>query len=300
MSYTVLCDATDRAAWLKYRREGVTGTDAARILGLSPWGGQLDVVADKVGLEEDDVAPSESAEWGRILQPAIIEEYGNRTGRGVREWEELLQCKDRPWQLMTPDAEQCEVIGSSKGLLEIKVTGLRDRWNDGVPPDVFAQVQHGLAVTGYDWATVAVLFSGRGMELDWIEVERDATFIAAMNEREGQFWDRLQRGEYPEDNGDVSARKALARLWPQDTGEEVVLPGALVSVDEILVEHKEHRKKLDERIGQLEDKIRVALQDATQGVLPNGVTYRNKLVKRKAYEVKASEFRQLRRLEAKG
>ena len=38
-----------RTEWLLERKKGIGGSDAAKILGLSPWGTALDVWADKVG-----------------------------------------------------------------------------------------------------------------------------------------------------------------------------------------------------------------------------------------------------------
>jgi len=59
------------------RRSGIGGSDAASILGISQYGTPLGVWMSKMGLTEPG-ADSEPAEWGRILEPKVLEQYAIR------------------------------------------------------------------------------------------------------------------------------------------------------------------------------------------------------------------------------
>ena len=59
----VLVDTTNlsRDEWLAYRRYGIGGSDAAAILGISPWRTARDLYYDKLGIAE--VSENEDAEY---------------------------------------------------------------------------------------------------------------------------------------------------------------------------------------------------------------------------------------------
>ena len=47
-----------RESWLKERRSGIGGSDAAAILGVSPWRTALDVYSDKRGISPLNTEPT--------------------------------------------------------------------------------------------------------------------------------------------------------------------------------------------------------------------------------------------------
>ena len=70
----VLVDTTDlpRDEWLAYRRKGIGGSDAAAVLGISPFMTARDLYYDKLGIsaqadEENWVAK----EIGHLLEPLV-------------------------------------------------------------------------------------------------------------------------------------------------------------------------------------------------------------------------------------
>ncbi|MDP3766551.1 MAG: YqaJ viral recombinase family protein, partial [Dehalococcoidia bacterium] len=74
----------DDAAWLAARRAGIGGTDAAAILGLSPFRTPLDVYLDKTGAAQDERTETQPMRWGKALEPVIAEAVEERIGRHVR------------------------------------------------------------------------------------------------------------------------------------------------------------------------------------------------------------------------
>ena len=59
MSAAINTAAMTREDWLQERRRGIGGSEAAAILGLSPWATPLDVYLDKIG-EGEEVEETEA------------------------------------------------------------------------------------------------------------------------------------------------------------------------------------------------------------------------------------------------
>ena len=84
----------DRSPWLQRRLQGITGTDAAALLGLHPFRTAIEVWAEKVGLlRPRDIGDVERVKWGSILEAPIIREVVAATRRQrarAREWPEIV------------------------------------------------------------------------------------------------------------------------------------------------------------------------------------------------------------------
>ena len=68
--------APETEEWFAARREGITGTDLPKILGLSKYGNALAVWQDKRGEWTDDAG--EAARWGQLLEEPVAEEWAER------------------------------------------------------------------------------------------------------------------------------------------------------------------------------------------------------------------------------
>ena len=209
---------TGRAAWLAERRQGIGGSDAAGILGCSPWATPLTVWLDKTGRAE----PKEETLPMRIgmeLEDFVARLYCGETGRRVRRFTRMVHdgCFlgnfDR---LVIPEGEK---VASHMGevrtdtLLECK-TGSRP-WDGEVPIHYQTQVQHYMGlVPALRRAHVAYLdLVSRRFEVH--EVERDDVAIAAMQERLREWWDRyVARDEMPPPATEEDCRLAWARSNP--------------------------------------------------------------------------------------
>lgn len=163
-----------KAEWLRLRRNGIGGSDAAAIMGLSPWRTAMDVWLEKTGeFTEDESQDNEKMYWGTALEDVVAREFMTRTGLKVRRRNAILQHRKHHFMIANVDRL---VIGHKAGL-ECKTTGQysADDWTMGVPDYYIPQVQHYMAVTGYDTWYVAVLIGGQ--EYKHYEVPRDDGFI---------------------------------------------------------------------------------------------------------------------------
>lgn len=189
------------------RRSGIGGSDAAAILGVSPWASALSVWSDKRGLSAS-TEPSERMLWGTRLEDAVRAGYAEDTGRKVQRVG-FRRHKDIPWLIGHPDGD------AGDRLLEIKVTG--QTW-DEVPAHYYAQVQHYMMLVGKPLCDLAALVNGRELRIDTIEA--DPEFQGAMVEELASFWEQVRSGIPPLPDGSESARQALRKVYP-DTLEDV-------------------------------------------------------------------------------
>lgn len=297
--FEVLCPSSAREPWLAARKLGIGSSDAPGILGLSPFASPLSVYVDKLGLSEDR-EQSEAMKWGSILEPLIVQEFSAETGRKAERTGELLRSREHPFQLATLDAVQHEPANSrGPGVLEVKATGWRaGDWTEGVPEHVFAQVQHQLCVTGWDWASVAVLIGG--CKLLWADVTRDEHFIdEVLLPAETEFWRRVEAREPVDADASEATTRALKALFPRDSGAVIALPGELIDADAERARLQAQGKEIEEKLAGISNRIKLAIGEASVGILANGITYSYRAQQRAGYTVGPTEFRVLRRKESK-
>ncbi len=267
-AFDVIGHSDDRAEWLELRRQGIGGSDAAGVLGVSPWSSPVSVFADKVIGEED--RDSEPMYWGRTLEPVILQHYAQETEREVQGDGRLLRSREFPCMQVTLDGLQVGPDGET-GFLEVKNT--RFHLKDGVPEHYWIQMQHQFAVTGWRWGSFAVLVAGS--EFYWCDVPRDDDFIdGTLIPAELDFWDRVKAGgpTPPADASDATL-EALKRIYPKDDGETVALDGDLLLADAARQGFADIIKSTKEQLQGIDNRFKAAIGDATAGVLPNGRTY---------------------------
>lgn len=216
----------DRADWLKTRMQGVGGSDAAVAAGVSPWKSARELWLEKRGLINTDLSeegPESPIYWGHALEDDVAVAFAQTSNRRLTESPGLLQNRQRPWQLASPDRfvwDGPDLLG----ILECKTTGLHmaNEWAEGeLPLPALMQTQHYLAVTGLEKGWIAGLIAGQRFVVK--EVFRDEALIRKLTEAEERFWACVTDGIPPAPDGSASAREALRRQYPQATVEEGVL-----------------------------------------------------------------------------
>jgi putative phage-type endonuclease len=247
----------DRQEWLAQRRTGIGGSDVAAILGLSRWKSPLDVYLDKTG-QAASTAETEPMRWGTLLEPVILAEFSRRTGVTVEKPRDIIRDPGFPWMLASLDGWAPEL----EAVVEVKTARTSDGWGDDgsgeIPAYYQTQVAHYMAVTGATIAFVPVLIGAS--EFRVYQVERDEVLIRDMVEAERVFWhDHVLAGVPPEP---VNAADA-ARLWSRDSGETIEVAGEVADDVEELRHLKAQAKEIEERIGSIEDRLKVAFRDAS-------------------------------------
>jgi putative phage-type endonuclease len=245
-----------REEWLQARQAGIGGSDVAPILGLSRWKTPLDVFLDKTG-QSGPQPESEPMLWGTLLEPVILGEFSRRHGVEVQKPIGILFDMEKPWMLASLDGFAPEL----EAIVEVKTARTADGWGDDgtdeIPAYYQTQVAHYMAVTGARLAFVPVLIGAADFRT--YRVERDDRFINDLVEAERAFWhDHVLAGIPPEP---INAADA-ARLWQRDNGGVIEVSGEIVDDVEELRALKAQAKDLEERIGSIEDRVKIAFRDA--------------------------------------
>ena len=295
-----------RQEWLVERTKGIGGSDASVILGFNPWKSPFQLYIEKTGGQVEEIN-NEAIYWGNVLEDVVAKEFSRITGKKVRKRNVMFRHPEHDFMIANIDRD---VVGE-KALLECKTTNAfnADAWEgDHIPPAYICQLQHYMAVLGYEKAYIAVLIGGQ--KFVWKELERDDEFIELMIRAEKNFWEEhVMKNIPPEIDGTNSASELLKKMYPQDNGETIMLESdeaemLIEAIESIKSEIKDKNTLLKE----YENKLKLMIGDAAVGVTPryevNLKTYeRNSIDTRKLKKdlpdiaekyTKTSTYRQLR------
>jgi len=234
-------------AWRKRRHLGVGSADAPVIAGVAPWGDIRTLFAEKVGWAAP-VIETRPMSWGRHLEPAIAAAYADETGRKLRRVNRLLQHRALPWMLASLD----RVVVGEQRIVEIKTARFaNENWgaagSDEMPDHVRIQVEHQMAVTGYEIADVVVLFAGSDLRIYTIATDIDVR--ADLLSLELAFWNAVQAKSLPADLMDLGPRPVPLREGEVAASETVAglvaqLRAARTNFDQVEAVKKELEAEL--------------------------------------------------------
>lgn len=253
-----------REQWLKERRKGIGGSDAAAIAGLSRYRSPIQVYMDKLGLIEPP-EENEAMYWGRKLEDIVAEEFSIRTGLKVRRRNAILQHPEYPFMLANVDRL---IVGKNEGL-ECKTTSAyrADEWKDDeIPWEYAIQCYHYMAVTGYKAWWIAALIGGN--QFIYKRIERDESIINNLIKIESDFWhNHILKQIPPDPDGSDASTEILKQLYPESNGETIELPPDVESLIEQYEQAKEEEKAAAERKREAENKIKAIMGEYEQAYL---------------------------------
>ncbi|MFE6167039.1 YqaJ viral recombinase family protein [Viridibacillus arvi] len=252
-----------RGEWLDVRRSGIGGSDAAVILGFNKWKSPFQLYLEKTGdyKEESD---NEFIYWGNVLEDVVAKEFQERTGKKVRKKNQMLRHKEH--QFMTANLDR--VVVGEKAFLECKTTSAYkiDDWEgDEIPAAYLCQVQHYMAVTGFEKAYIAVLIGGN--KFVWKEIERDEELIQIMIEREKYFWENHVLVKVPpEIDGSDAAVQFLSQRYKDDDGTTITLGDDSEKLIEAIESLKDEIGTLEEQKKKYENEVKLKLEHSAEAI----------------------------------
>ncbi len=301
MSYTRLVSTADmpREEWLAWRRRGIGGSDAAALLGLSPFSSPFSVWADKIGLKPD-TPDSEALRVGRDLEEYVARRFTERASLPVQRMNALLGSVEQPYMCANIDRR---VRGRDAGL-ECKTTSAYNYRSfvspDGsvsVPAHYYVQCVHYMAVTGWrDWY-LAVLIMGSDFRVyrftreenpeadervDGVVSVSDAE-IETLIGREREFWALVEAKTPPEVDGTKATTDTINGLYQMADGS-VTEPVDLSGMEDVfsrLDDVKAQIKELETQRAELENRIKLRMADKPVGICGGKVaSWQNQVTRR--------------------
>lgn len=219
----VLSAETDREAWLAARRKGISASEIAAVLGISPWESPFSLYWRKVNGWGFDASPA--MEWGNRLEDAIAAKWSDANSEFEVTAGGLEESTFQPWMLATPDRILYQGSLMPHAVLELKTAHSADGWGEpgtaDIPVYYRAQVLWQMAVVEVRVGFVAVLIGGS----DYREytVLRDEKDIAVMVEHGRRFMARIAAGDPPPLEDHHATLATVKRLHPDldDTEAEI-------------------------------------------------------------------------------
>jgi putative phage-type endonuclease len=247
--------------WFALRHDGITATEAAVIAGLSPYKTPYQLYAEKLGLyTPDPVGPA--AVRGILLESTVAEFYEMETGRELRRSNGIVRLKEIPWAMASLD----RTIVGEEGLVEIK-TSTSPRWSlYPVPPEVEAQVQWQMFITGAPWVDVAALLGGLVFRIE--RVEADIEFQTSLYRKAVEFRSLIATQTPPALQGEDSDALAAVIPW-SGTDEFAQANDGIDRLASLYAERQYESKLLDQELQNLAISIKEAIGEKA-GVYGNG------------------------------
>jgi len=251
------------------RRTGLGATDTPKILGLSRYGTALTVYDSKVNAVPEH-QPSLPAWLGLQLQGTVAQLYRTATGNVVRADNKHHVHRQHPWLVCHLDFR---VRGKPHTLMECKTRAYMKGWGDDgstdIPPDVWAQVQHEMLVTGAVECHVAVLFGHHTFRV--YPIHRDEDFHTALVPRLEEFWFQHVLARVPPNpSSHPSDRALLGRLHPSDDGDLLSATPEQGQLVHSLQTAMKAAALAQEDVEEVKNRIKAALGDHAGWITPYG------------------------------
>jgi hypothetical protein len=300
---------TDREQWLSMRSQDVTASIAGALLGVHPYSTAYGLYLLKKGMIHEDPEETAPMRRGRLLEPVAVQMLReDRPDWTIHEHPVGFYYRDPEARVgATPDVIATNEHGQ-RGIVQIKSVEpsiFRRDWKteDGViEPPLWIVIQGIIEahLTGVEWAAVAPMVIGFGVELPVIPIPIHAGIYDRIKAEVATFWDRIEQSQ-PYDPDYARDGSLIARLYPGDNGVEVDLSGdneAPMYVDQL--EAARAAKKAaegDEKTAKAA--LASKIGDAAIARLSDGRRVSHKTQRRAGYFVNETEFRVLRILKGR-
>ena len=219
----------------------IGGSDAAAILGVSPWQTRYQLWAQKTGLISKPIDPAKEKIFarGKRLEPVILQMFEDETGLKVEHRNRRFYDSEYSFLAAEIDGE----TGNENIDAKTAQPFARHLWgepgSDEIPIYYAAQFMHGLMVMGRDVCHVAAMIGLDDFRI--FKIQRDDELIALIREKELEFWELVQSRTPPP----IETREDALSVWPRSTAKTR-------SVNEIVAGHFAELKAIKAQIKELE------------------------------------------------
>lgn len=292
-----------RDQWLKLRRQDITASVAAALLGIHPYTTAFQLWALKTGRVSEDTEETPPMRRGRLLEPVAVQI--------LREEHPDWQFSDYPVGLYfrdpatrlgaTPDllAHDPERKSTVIQIKNVEPGVFRRDWkrDDGtIEPPLWIAIQALVEthLTGFERAAVAPMVVGHGVDLPLIPIPLHEGIIERIKREVELFWQLLRDGRSPDPEFGRDAA-LIGKLYSPD-GNTVDLSAdnetpALIARKEQLAAQK---SAIDDEQAEIKGRLLTKLGGASAGKLIDGRFLTAKRINRKEFTTPATSYVDLR------
>lgn len=242
------------------RRQGIGGSDAAAVAGVSRYKTPVDLYLQKIGLAEDNSEESEAAYWGNVLEPVIANKYATRENKTLYVRQAMLRADKYPWMIANVD----RIILAENGILECKTCSQykREEWGeeytDQMPDEYLLQCAHYAVVLDAAYVDLAVLIGGQTFRV--YRYERNKQLEKNLIELEHDFWHNRVLKQIPPT---LSSYEDAIKLWKKNDESSKTIAPELKDHIKSYIFYKQKIKEYQEQQDLDKAKICEYLQDSS-------------------------------------
>ena len=217
--------------WLKYRTQGIGGSDVSILAGINPFKSVHQLWLEKTGQGELEEGDTEYTHFGTLLEPIVRKEFTARTGIKVRQKHMILQSEEYPF--MTANLDGTINDNGEMAIFEAKTASAfkQDIWEEGIPAPYILQIQHYMAVTGARKTYIAAIVGGNHFYCHMME--RDEEMIEKIILMEKHFWEEnVLGGIEPVPDGSEATTNYFNSKFGHSNGETITLPEEVIPICE--------------------------------------------------------------------
>ena len=272
--------------WEAIRVLGIGGSDAAVVMGISPYRTTQELYHDKIGTDmkkqDSDSGKEFIFSYGHKVESLVIEEFCRRTGAKPIPETRMFRKKGMPF--ITANVDQFVEIAGKIFIFEAKTTTEhnRDAWQDNkVPVQYIPQCRQYMATMDdprIGGVYIGCIYGNTPNDFRCSPINRDMAKEQAQLDTEVSFWENnVLAGIEPDPSGDPKVDIALAQrisgygdinLPEMQLMEDdrVILEEYMALADEKAMYEKK-KKAVEQRMAQLSLDIILELGTSTEAML---------------------------------
>ncbi len=259
--------------WKRYRTQGIGGSDAAAVCGISPWTTARDLYEEKVHkkITEENDDGWVAKEIGRRLEELVVQIFMKRTDTSPYAVRKMFRHPLYPF--MIGDCDYFVVLDEKIFIIECKTSFSYQLkgWEDGnIPPHYALQGRHYMSVANVDGVIFLCLHGNNENSLIIRRLERDLVQEEALIKQEAYFWEKNVLSKRPPkytEKADLVLNSIEGRYGIQE-GKKIILPASYAENMSDYLKLKEQKAVLSHQIGQIEEQMKLVyapIQEAMAG-----------------------------------
>lgn len=297
---------TDRAAWLELRGVDVTASVIGALFREHDFMTAFRLYQLKTGIVIEDPEESAPMQRGRLLEPVAVQllremrpdwTVDHNSGPGSYYFRDPAARMGATPDILVLDPERGLGVVQTKSV-EPSIFRRKwkvDDWHVEPPLWIALQALVEMELTGARWAAVAPLVVSFGVDMPVIDIPATPGLMATVREKIAEFWQMVADGVEPTPEYGKDAA-VIAALYGEDDGGTVDLSGwnegpGLAAEDKTLAAEIKERTK---RRGEIKAEFLHRIGDAALATFNGSVLATAKTTRRRAYEVAATSYRDLR------
>jgi putative phage-type endonuclease len=244
----------------KERKKYIGGSDAAAIIGLSKWKTPYEVWLEKTdqGVQKEETLPMRV---GSLMEDVVAKLWSSQYGKKLKKSNKTIFSKDYPFIGGNLD----RLIVGEKSFLEVKTAGERfsKEWNEKIPIAYLVQCLHYLYITRYEYCYLCVLIGNNELKSYQIYYKDYQKQIEQIIQKEVEFWQKYVLTKTPPpviaEDSEILQQQFINQIKPQEQELDLSNDDEVQLLLENLESYKQDKKKLEEHISELENKIKLKL-----------------------------------------